>query len=149
MRTASEIAADLIRESEGFEPKPYLCPAKVPTIGYGFTRYANGSRVSLTDPPMSREEADRYLQQVVWREQAVVQRLVPGVDGPRLAALIDFTFNMGGKAFEQSTLRKRVLADDWHGACSELRRWVHGGGRVLPGLVARREREIALIEATL
>jgi lysozyme len=98
---------------------------------------------------MSRKDADAYLQQVVWREQAVVQRLVPGVDGPRLAALVDFTFNMGGKAFEQSTLRKRVLVGDWPGACAELRRWVHGGGKVLPGLVTRREREIALIQGTL
>lgn len=148
MRTTSEIAADLIRESEGFRPAPYLCPAGKPTIGYGFTRYANGSKVSLTDPPMSRADADAYLQQVVRREEASVQALMPGVAGPRLAALVDFTYNMGLVAFRGSTLRQCVLQNDWLAACTQLRRWVHAGQPpvVLPGLAARREREIKLIE---
>ncbi len=149
VRTASEIAADLIREFEGFRAEPYRCPAGVPTIGYGFTRYPGGARVQLTDAPITREEAEAFLQQAVWCELAVVQRLVPGVDGPRLAALADFTYNMGTASFRNSTLLKRVLADDWQAACSELRRWVHGGGKVLPGLVRRREAEIALIQEAL
>lgn len=151
MRSASEIAIDLIKESEGFDSKPYLCPNKVPTVGYGFTRYRNGSKVSLSDPPMSREDADRYLSEVVWAEQGKVTALVPGVTGPRLAALIDFAFNMGTAAFRASTLRKCILANDWVGGCKQLRRWVHSGDppKVLPGLVKRREREIKLIESTL
>lgn len=151
MRTASEIACDLIRESEGFRAAPYLCPAGVPTVGYGFTRYANGSRVLLSDHCMERRDADAYLQQVVWREYATVQTLVPGVEGSRLAALIDFTYNVGSGAFRDSTLRKCALTGDWPAACVQLRRWVHGGKPpvVLPGLVVRREREIKLIEGAL
>lgn len=147
MRTASEIAADLIREHEGFRADPYLCPANVPTIGWGFTRYGNGSRVSLTDPPMTREAADAYLQQVVWREQGAVLALTPGVDGPRLAALTDFCYNMGSAAYRGSTLRRCVLDGDWSEVCTQLRRWVYAGTppKVLPGLVKRREAEIKLI----
>lgn len=146
---ATTIAADLIREAEGFRAKPYLCPAGVATVGWGFTRYADGRRVSLNDPPMSREDAEALLAAAVWREAAKVQGLVPGVDGPRLAALIDFTFNVGTEALRKSTLRKVILEDDWRAACIELRRWVYAGSRVLPGLVARRDREIKLIEETL
>lgn len=147
MRTASEIAADLIKDTEGFRAEPYLCPAGKPTVGYGFTRYADGRRVSLSDPPMAREAADAYLQQVVWREQGAVLALAPGIGGPRLAAMIDFTFNMGSTAFRESTLRKCVLERDWTSACVQLRRWVYAGKPpvVLPGLVKRREAECKLI----
>ena len=70
------------------------------------------------------------------------QRLTPEA---RLAAIVDFTFNLGAGRLQTSTLRRRVNQRDWVGAASELRRWVYGGGRVLPGLVARREAECRLI----
>jgi lysozyme len=63
----------------------------------------------------------------------------------RLAAIIDFTFNLGAGRLQTSTLRRRVNQRDWTAAANELRRWVYGGGKVLPGLVARREAEIALV----
>ena len=62
----------------------------------------------------------------------------------RLAAIVDFTFNLGAGRLQTSTLRRRVNQRDWNAAASELRRWIYGGGRVLPGLVARRQAEIAL-----
>jgi lysozyme len=62
----------------------------------------------------------------------------------RLAAIVDFTFNLGTGRLQTSTLRRRVNQRDWAGAAQELRRWVYGGGKVLPGLVARREAEISL-----
>jgi len=65
----------------------------------------------------------------------------------RLAAIVDFTFNLGAGRLQASTLRRRVNQRDWHGAGQELRRWVYGGGVVLPGLVIRREAEIALLIA--
>jgi lysozyme len=75
-----------------------------------------------------------------------VLRLCPGVDSPgRLAALIDFTFNLGSGQLRASTLRKRVNAGDWDAVPAELRKWVRGGGRVLRGLVLRRGAEAALI----
>jgi lysozyme len=63
----------------------------------------------------------------------------------RLAAIVDFTFNLGAGRLQTSTLRRRVNQRDWPSAGQELRKWVHGGGRVLPGLVTRREAEAALL----
>jgi Phage lysozyme len=63
----------------------------------------------------------------------------------RLAAIVDFTFNLGAGRLQASTLRRRVNQRDWSGAAQELRRWVYGGGRVLPGLVIRREAETLLL----
>jgi lysozyme len=65
----------------------------------------------------------------------------------RLAAIVDFTFNLGAGRLQTSTLRRRVNQRDWVAAASELRRWVYGGGRVLPGLVTRREAEALLLAA--
>ncbi|MCX7185296.1 MAG: lysozyme [Nitrosospira sp.] len=63
----------------------------------------------------------------------------------RLAAIVDFTFNLGAGRLQTSTLRRRVNQQDWAIAAQELRRWVYGGGVVLPGLVIRREAEVALV----
>ena len=63
----------------------------------------------------------------------------------RLAAIVDFTFNLGAGRLQTSTLRRRLNQRDWPSAASELRRWVYGGGKVLPGLVIRRAAEIALL----
>ena len=61
-----------------------------------------------------------------------------------LAAMTDFASNLGVPRYRASTLRKRVEAEDWEGAATELKRWVRGDGKVLPGLVRRRKAEIAL-----
>jgi lysozyme len=66
-------------------------------------------------------------------------------DANRLAALIDFTYNLGAGHLRSSTLRRKVNAKDWAAMPAELRKWVRGGGRVLPGLVARRNAEAALV----
>ena len=63
----------------------------------------------------------------------------------RLGAIVDFTFNLGAGRLQTSTLRRRINQRDWVGVAFELRRWVYGGGRVLPGLVARRDSEIRLL----
>lgn len=63
----------------------------------------------------------------------------------RLAAIVDFTFNLGAGRLQTSTLRRRINQRDWIAAGQELRRWVYGGGKVLPGLVTRREAEVALL----
>jgi lysozyme len=64
----------------------------------------------------------------------------------RLAAIVDFTLNLGAGRLQTSTLRRRVNQKCWQSVAVELRRWVLGAGRTLPGLVARRVAEIALIE---
>jgi len=72
-------------------------------------------------------------------------KLCPGVDGPRLAALADFSYNLGLTRLKGSTLRRKVLAGDWDAAAVEIRKWTRGGSRVLPGLVLRREAEARLL----
>lgn len=59
----------------------------------------------------------------------------------RLAAIVDFTFNLGAGRLQTSTPRRRVNQRDWIATATELRRWIYGGGKVLPGLVARRAAE--------
>jgi lysozyme len=63
----------------------------------------------------------------------------------RLSAIVDFTFNLGAGRLQTSTLRRRINQRDWQSAAHELRRWIYGGGKVLPGLVQRREVEAALV----
>ena len=144
---ALPVALALMRRFEGFYSRPYLCPAGVPTIGYGATYYEDGTLVTLRDAPISRERAETlllYMVKKVYLPQ--VLRLCPGLDHPdRLAALIDFTYNLGGSALKSSTLRRRVNAGDWEAVPDELRKWNKAGGRVLRGLTLRREAEAQLI----
>ncbi|MGH6631748.1 MAG: lysozyme [Sphingopyxis sp.] len=139
-------AAMLVRKWEGFRSKPYLCPAGVPTIGYGFTRYPDGRAVTLADPAIDRDHADRVL---VWlvenRYEPAARRLCPTATGPVLVAVVDFLYNLGASNFKASTLRRKMLARDWNGARPELLRWIRAGGRVLRGLVLRRTDEAALL----
>ena len=143
-------AIELAKRFEGFHwvPKhdphrahPYVCPAGYWTIGYGH----------LCDPkhsPITEEEAESYLAHDLQTALAATLRYCPVLatepDG-RLAAIVDFTFNLGAGRLQTSTLRRRINQRDWTAAANELRRWVYGGGKVLPGLVARREAEIALV----
>ena len=147
--SALDIAADLARTFEGLRLAPYLCPAGVPTIGFGATAYADGRRVTLDDPPITRAEAEALLRHELAATYApAVARLCPSLHqaGPAAqAAIIDFTFNLGPGRLQTSTLRRRINAGDWHGARAELARWVRAAGRVMPGLVRRRAAEAALM----
>lgn len=144
---ALALAAGLCRRFEGFLAEPYLCPAGVPTIGYGATHYLDGRPVRMTDAPISRADADALLLAMLRTTYLpAVLTLCPVVTEPgRLAALVDFTYNLGAGNLRASTLRRRVNAGDWDAVPGELRKWVRGGGRVLRGLVARREAEVALL----
>lgn len=144
---ALPIVTDLCVRFEGVYLRPYLCPAGVVTIGVGATRYLDGRAVRMTDPPITRTEALALLRaslRTVYMPGTL--NACPNIDTPqRLAALSDFAFNCGLAALRGSTLRRRVLAERWDDVPTELRKWVRGGGRVLPGLVRRREAEAALI----
>lgn len=144
---AAQVAAILCRQFEGFYSSPYLCPAGVPTIGFGATYYEDGTLVSMLDQPISRQRAEALL---LWHIERVylpaVIKLCPGADNPdRLAAIIDFAFNLGAGNLKASTLRKKVNSGDWVAVPSELMKWVKGGGKVLKGLILRRTAESKLI----
>lgn len=149
MELAIDLASRLARKFEGYYSAPYLCPAGVATIGFGSTRYEDGSSVSLHDLPITRKRAEELMQ---WELRTAclpaVLRLCPGADTPeRVAALLDFTYNLGQGNLRASTLRRKVNSGQWDQAPAELRKWVRSGGKVLKGLVLRREAEIALIAA--
>ena len=146
-----QIAIELAKRFEGFERKtkrgveitavPYICPAGFWTIGYGH----------LCDPkhlPITEAEAEVYLARDLQSALTATLRYCPVLatePESRLAAIVDFTFNLGAGRLQASTLRRRINQRDWVAAGKELRRWVYGGGKVLPGLVARRQAEIFLL----
>ena len=144
-------AVDLAKRFEGFERKakrgveitaiPYICPAGFWTIGYGHL-------CDPKHPPITEAEAELYLARDLRTALAATLRYCPVlVTEPegRLAAIVDFTFNLGAGRLQTSTLRRRVNQRDWSAAEQELHRWVYGGGRAQPGLIARRDAEAALL----
>lgn len=147
MRLAIAIATRLGERWEGFRSHPYLCPAGVPTIGFGATYYEDGTMVTLFDPPITRERAARLLTFHILRVyMPATIRLCPNIDTPgKLGALSDFALNLGSGRLRASTLRKKILAGDWEAVPDQLRKWVRAGGKVLKGLQLRREAEIACL----
>ena len=144
-----DLAAELCRRFEGFKSKPYLCPAGVPTIGYGSTYYADGRKVDLADPSISKEDADTLLMYELRHTYAPgVMRMCPGLisNERRFNAIVDFVYNLGVGRLQTSTLRRKINAQDWDAAQEQLMLWTRGGGKVLPGLVKRRQAECALME---
>ena len=120
---------------------PYVCPAGYWTIGYGHL-------CDPTHPPITEAEAEVYLAHDLQIALAATLRYCPVLatepEG-RLAAIVDFTFNLGAGRLQSSTLRRRVNQRYWLAASNELSRWVYGGGKLLPGLVVRRQAEAALL----
>ena len=136
---------------EGFRSRPYLCPAGVPTIGYGATHYLNGLRVTLKDNSISQEVAERLLVAQLERVYLpAVLRLCPSIvhqDARRVAAIVDFVFNLGEQRLRTSTLRRVVNDGDWERVPAELMKWVYAAGQVLKGLVIRRTAESDLVRS--
>ena len=146
-REALELAVQLCKKFEGFSAKPYLCPAGVPTIGYGCTYYPNGKKVTQADKPITEPEALELLRHMLASFQTGVLFRCPDIGSPALlAACTDLAYNIGLNAFGSSTIRK-VINDGGHlpAIVEQFRRWNKGGGKVLQGLVNRREAEIALL----
>lgn len=162
----SKAGADLMHRFEGCRNKPYLCPAHIWTIGYGHVLYQEQIRLPMArvegkETPMIRKEMPlRQEDARVWSKEEIeklfaddvasfergVLRLVPGVVGRQgsFDALVSISFNFGLGNLQRSTIRMRANRGDWKGAADAFRAWTKGGGKVLPGLVKRREAEIAL-----
>jgi lysozyme len=149
-----QAAVELAKRFEGFHraPKsdpsrahPYICPAGYWTIGYG--------RLCKPDhPSISQDQAEMFLREDLRTALSATLKFCPVLAAEpegRLAAIVDFTFNLGAGRLQTSTLRRRVNQREWVAAGTELGRWVYGGGRVLPGLVARRSAEQALLTRDL
>ncbi|HEY0265712.1 MAG TPA: lysozyme [Rhizomicrobium sp.] len=153
------LAEPIIKNAEGFDARPYLCPAGIPTIGWGTTRYPNGRRVTLQDKPVSQAEAEIFLQASARRVLAQLQGIVARAPTVRqAAALLSLAYNIGVGAHDgrkgdlaDSTLLECFDRGDLAGAAAHFLDWNKAriGGRLqaLPGLTARRKAEQALFSA--
>jgi lysozyme len=162
----SKAGADLMHRFEGCRNKPYLCPAHIWTIGYGHVLYqeqiklpmvrVEGKQIPMIRKEMplkpedsrvwSKEEIEKLFADDVASFERGVLRLVPGVAGRQGAfdALVSISFNFGLGNLQRSTIRMKANRGDWEGAADAFMAWTKGGGKVLPGLVKRREAERAL-----
>ena len=139
MRDLSKLY-ELIRRFEGCRLVPYICPAGVWSCGWGST-----GRDVFPGQPWTQEYADRRLALDAGKFARGTMLACLSLENDSLCAVADFAYNVGLGALQCSTLRKKLNLEDWAGARRELAKWVHGGGRILPGLVLRRQAEASLL----
>jgi lysozyme len=156
----SKKALQMIRHHEGVRLKPYQCPAKLWTIGVGHVIDANHcklkieERVGLPCPAgwnrvFTMEEVDAILAKDLERFERGVLKYCPaaGTKQGWLDALVSFSFNVGLGTLQRSTLRQKFNRQDYVGAADEFLKYTKAGGKVLKGLVNRRNDERALFMA--
>jgi len=132
----------LLKGSEGFKARPYLCPAGVATIGYGSTYYPNGKKVTMKDAMITEHEACVILEHVLVPFEAGVSGMVKiSLKQGEFDALVSFSYNLGLTALRNSTLMRKLNAGDKSGAARQFGSWINANGKPLPGLITRRENE--------
>jgi lysozyme len=136
----------LITKFEGLRLKPYLCSAKIPTIGYGNTYYPDGKRVTLLDKEITKQQAFDMFKEVANRFAKRVDTLVTSnINQNQFNALVSFAYNVGTGNFSSSTLLKKVNRNpDDLTIKDEFLRWNKAGGKVINGLTNRRNEEAIL-----
>lgn len=148
------VGLNFIKEVEGIRNNVYLDSAGLPTIGVGhlLTRdelssgkiLINGIAYRYKDG-LSDHAIDQLLLKDLYIAQITVDRMVKvQLTQNQFNALVSFCFNVGRGAFINSTLLKRLNAGKHEAVPFELRRWKYAGGRVIQGLINRREKEIKM-----
>lgn len=144
----NKASLDLIKHFEGFRATCYLCPANVPTIGYGTTKGL--TRADVGKKTITEAEATKLLMSDVKQFEAAVDRYVRGpmTDNQR-GALVSFVYNLGATAFGRSTLLKRINAKAYIALIEQSwMQWnkatVNGKLTALAGLTRRRKAEFNL-----
>jgi GH24 family phage-related lysozyme (muramidase) len=140
-------AQRIVKEFEGCKLQAYICPAGVPTIGWGSTTI--GGKVVREGQSITQAQADAQLNADLQRFYDALARAIPAVTTwppNRIAALVSWTYNIGIGAMQDSTLRRRILAgeDPAKVAAEELPRWNKANGKELAGLTRRRAAELSL-----
>ena len=152
----SDKALEVIRHHEGVRTKPYQCPALLWTVGVGHVIDPTHAKVPLAERKalpipegwnrtITMGEVDDILRDDLNRFERGVERYcpVPLTQG-QFDALVSFSFNVGLGTLQRSTLRQKVLRGDMEGAADEFLKYTIGGGKVLKGLVTRRNDERAM-----
>jgi lysozyme len=135
-----------ITKHEGLRLKPYLCPAKIPTIGYGNTYYSDGKKVTLLDKDITKQQAFDMFKEIANRFGKRVDELVTSnINQNQFNALVSFAYNVGTGNFASSTLLKKINKNPNDLTLkAEFLRWNKAGGKVLNGLTNRRNEEADL-----
>ena len=134
---------NLIKQFEGLSLKPYLDAVNIPTIGFGSTYYEDGTKVTLKDKPITEERANELLEFIANKtfSENINKVVKVPLNQNQFDALVSFAYNMGNKNFNWSTLLKKLNLSDYVGASSEFLRWNQANGKILNGLVLRRQKE--------
>lgn len=153
----SEAGIQLIKSFEGCHNTPYRCPAALWTIGYGHVLYPDQARLKTPERALygikddhnrtfEYDEIDSILEKDLQRFEAGVLRLCPAAadSQSQFDAIVSFSFNVGLGNLQSSTLRMQYNRGDIEGAADEFLKWTKASGKVLKGLVRRREAERAL-----
>lgn len=143
---------ELIKKYEGCKLKAYRCPANILTIGYGNTTYLNGDKVKEGDV-ISQEEADKLFKDTLDKFEYQVKMIMGDelkaiLPESSISALVSLAYNIGIGAFSRSTLLKIIKQNknNLKDIRIQFMKWVYANGKVLNGLVERREAEYKLYE---
>lgn len=133
----------LITKFEGFSSKPYLCPAKFATIGFGNTYYENGKKVTLLDKPISKDEALKMFKTIADKFALGVSKCVKvELKQNQFNSLVSLAYNIGIADFMNSTLLKKVNANpNDKSIFAEFCRWNKVNKKEVQGLTNRRNYE--------
>jgi len=147
---------EMIKHHEGVKQKPYQCPALLWTVGVGHVIDPNHIKVPIAERKalpipdgwnrtLSMGEVDEILAQDLQRFEVGVRRLCPdGLTPGRFGALVSFAFNVGLGNLQRSSLRMKHNRGEYEEAAEAFLDWTKAGGKVLKGLVSRRNDERAL-----
>lgn len=146
--TISEKGLKLIKKYEGFRNHPYKCSAGIPTIGYGNTYYEDGTRVKLSDEPITIKRGEKLLEMVVKQFEQGVNKLVKvDLNQNQFDALVSFAYNVGLGALAKSTLLKKINNNPFdENILYQFKRWDKANGVSLKGLRKRRNEEAFLYQ---
>jgi lysozyme len=141
----NESGINLIKKFESLQLKAYLCPANIPTIGYGNTLYENGTKVKLGDV-ITEERADLLLLNVLEGfEKTVDSFTTDNVNSNQFSSLVSFAYNCGNQNLKSSTLLKKVnINPNDISIKEEFLRWNKANGKIFKGLTNRRIEEALL-----
>ncbi|WP_407507355.1 lysozyme [Acinetobacter baumannii] len=143
-KTTSDVGVDLISSFEGTRTTAYDDGVGIWTIGTGTTVYPNGVKVKQGDT-CTPEQAKVYFKHDLAKfEKTVNEAVTVPLNQNQFDALVSLTYNIGSGAFKNSTLLKKLNKGDYQGAADQFLVWNKAGGKVMKGLVRRREAERAL-----